>query len=41
LTLRQSLGWDEATYNVVKMEMIASGALLPGKGRGGAVALQK
>ena len=40
LTLRQNLGWDEATYNAVKEEMIASGALLPGRGRGGAVALK-
>jgi len=40
LTLRQSLGWDEVTYNTVKEGMIVSGALLPGKGRGGAVALR-
>jgi DNA repair exonuclease SbcCD ATPase subunit len=40
LTLRQSLGWDEVTYNTVKEGMIVSGALLPGRGRGGAVALR-
>jgi hypothetical protein len=40
LALRQNLGWDETTYNAVKEEMIASGALLPGRGRGGAVALK-
>jgi DNA repair exonuclease SbcCD ATPase subunit len=40
LTLRQSLGWDEVTYTTVKEGMIVSGALLPGRGRGGAVALR-
>jgi DNA repair exonuclease SbcCD ATPase subunit len=38
LTLRQALGWDEATYEAVKDDLIASGQLTPGRGRGGSVA---
>jgi type I restriction enzyme M protein len=39
MSLRASLGWDEATYDAVKADLIAAGRLLPGKGRGGSVAL--
>jgi hypothetical protein len=38
-SLREALGWDEATYNAVKADLIAAGRLIPGKGRGGSVAL--
>lgn len=39
LTLRQALGWDEATYEAVKDDLTASGQLTPGRGRGGSVAI--
>lgn len=38
-TLREELGWDEATYGAVKQDLVASGRLVPGKGRGGSVSL--
>ncbi|MFN7898943.1 MAG: N-6 DNA methylase [Synechococcaceae cyanobacterium] len=37
--LRQQLGWDEATYDTVKAALIEKGILVPGRGRGGSVAL--
>lgn len=39
LSLREALGWDEATYIAVKGDLVASERLIPGKGRGGSVAL--
>jgi len=39
LTLRQALGWDEATDEAVKDDLTASGQLTPGRGRGGSVAI--
>jgi energy-coupling factor transporter ATP-binding protein EcfA2 len=39
LSLREALGWDEATYNAVKDDLMSSATLIPGKGRGGSVAL--
>lgn len=38
-TLRQELGWDDATYNKVKDDLVRSGKLAVGRGRGGSVAL--
>ena len=38
-TLRQELGWDEATYNKVKDDLVRAGKLAVGRGRGGSVAL--
>ena len=38
-TLREQLGWDDATYSAVKNDLVAAGKLIPGKGRGGSVAL--
>ena len=40
LALREALGWDEPTYNGVKNNLIASGRLVSGRGRGGSVALR-
>ncbi|WP_425990607.1 type I restriction-modification system subunit M [Brevundimonas sp. TWP2-3-2] len=37
--LREILSWDEATYAVVKVDLIAAGAIVPGRGRGGSVQL--
>jgi hypothetical protein len=37
--LRQELGWDELTYSRVKEDLVASGKVVPGKGRGGSVSL--
>ncbi|MCX5948393.1 MAG: type I restriction-modification system subunit M N-terminal domain-containing protein, partial [Cyanobacteria bacterium] len=37
--LRELLGWDEPTYEVVKGALVASGELLTGRGRGGSVSL--
>ena len=37
--LREALGWDEATYDTVKAELVSGGRVLPGRGRGGSVAL--
>jgi energy-coupling factor transporter ATP-binding protein EcfA2 len=39
LALRQSLGWDESTYETVKAHLVTSGQLTTGRGRGGSVAL--
>jgi type I restriction enzyme M protein len=37
--LRELLGWDEASYDAVKAQLLASGQLVPGRGRGGSVSL--
>lgn len=37
--LREALRWDEAVYNSVKDELIAQGAVVPGRGRGGSVSV--
>jgi type I restriction enzyme M protein len=37
--LRDTLGWDEVTYNEVKQVLIDSGAITPGRGRGGSISL--
>ena len=39
LSLREALGWQETTYSAVKDDLVASGRLVLGKGRGGSVAL--
>lgn len=39
LTLRQALGWDDPTYEAVKDDLLASGQLTPGRGRGGSVTI--
>jgi len=39
LSLRETLGWDDPTYTMVKDNLIADGSLLSGKSRGGSVAL--
>ena len=38
-TLRSELGWDEETYVAVKDDLVATGRLVRGKGRGGSVSL--
>ena len=37
--LRELLGWDETSYDAVKAQLLASGTLVPGRGRGGSVSL--
>jgi type I restriction enzyme M protein len=37
--LRELLGWDEASYDAAKAQLLASGQLVPGRGRGGSVSL--
>ena len=37
--LRELLGWDEASYDAVKVQLLAAGQLVPGRGRGGSVSL--
>lgn len=37
LALRESLGWDEATYDAVKAHLVRQGAVELGRGRGGSV----
>jgi hypothetical protein len=37
--LREQLGWDEATYATVKDQLISEERIVPGKGRGGSVAI--
>ena len=39
ISLREALGWDDATYAAVKDALIATGKLTPGRGRGGSVSL--
>lgn len=39
VSLRQRLGWDESVYDAAKTALVASGEILPGKGRGGSVLL--
>ena len=37
--LRESLGWEEAAYDEVKTQLIEAGLVVPGRGRGGSVAM--
>ena len=37
--LREGLGWAEATYAAVKAALVEDGRIVPGRGRGGSVAL--
>jgi type I restriction enzyme M protein len=37
--LRETLGWTGASYDAVKEDLIAEGAVVPGRGRGGSVSL--
>src|SRR5690606_4336916 len=37
--LREALGWQEATYGRIKSALIEAGKIVPGRGRGGTVAL--
>ena len=37
--LRQDLGWSAPTYDAVKNDIVASGEVIPGRGRGGSIAL--
>jgi type I restriction enzyme M protein len=37
--LRETLGWDEPTYDGVRLALIVGGQIKPGRGRGGSVAL--
>jgi hypothetical protein len=39
LTIRQFLGWDETTYEAVRDDLVASGQLTPGRGRGGSITI--
>jgi type I restriction enzyme M protein len=36
---RELLGWDEATYEEVRLALVASGQVAQGRGRGGSIAL--
>jgi type I restriction enzyme M protein len=37
--LREVLEWDDAAYNSVKAVLVDRGLIVPGRGRGGSVAL--
>ena len=37
--LREALGWEEATYEAVRTELVSVGRVILGRGRGGSVAL--
>ena len=39
--LRENLGWDDTRYTAVKDQLTAQSRIVPGKGRGGSVALRK
>ena len=39
IMLRQTLGWDESTYEAIKSDLVAAGKVLPGRGKGGSVSL--
>ncbi|MEG6550330.1 class I SAM-dependent DNA methyltransferase [Desulfocurvibacter africanus] len=39
MRLREALGWQESTYNRVRSELIDTGIIAPGRGRGGSVSL--
>ena len=41
ILLRQTLGWDESTYEMVRDGLIAAGKVRPGRGRGGSVSLSE
>ena len=38
--LREVLEWDEATYDAVKAELLSRRLIVPGRGRGGSVAME-
>ena len=38
-SLNNELGWAESTYQRVKAHLIEAGKIVPGRGRGGSVAL--
>lgn len=38
-SLRERLGWNEAAYQKIRDQLVADGSIVPGKGRGGSVAL--
>lgn len=40
-SLRDQLGWDEAKYAAVKDQLVADAQIVPGKGRGGSVAINE
>jgi type I restriction enzyme M protein len=37
--LREALGWQESTYDRIKQQLLDDGRIIPGRGRGGSVAL--
>lgn len=37
--LREELGWPESIYDVIKRQLLAGNRIVPGRGRGGSVAL--
>src|SRR5690554_3175461 len=37
--LREALGWQEASYDQIKSSLVQAGLIVPGRGRGGTVAL--
>ncbi|MBB3102683.1 HsdM family class I SAM-dependent methyltransferase [Azomonas macrocytogenes] len=37
--LREALGWQEATYDSIKQQLLEESRIVPGRGRGGSVAL--
>lgn len=37
--LRELLGWDEASYDAVKAELVSRRIVVPGRGKGGSVPL--
>lgn len=39
--LREALGWPEQRYEIVKSHLIDQGVIIPGRGRGGSVALNE
>jgi len=39
--LREQLGWEESKYAAVKAELIEAGRVVPGRGRGGSVAVSE
>ena len=40
-SLREQLGWDDAKYAAVKDQLVTDGQIVPGKGRGGSVAINE
>jgi len=39
IALRQTLGWNDETYEAVREALVAAGEIAPGRGRGGSVSL--